>query len=286
MLRYRLLLGPVLIAALVLVLWAEERLTAAGWPRGAVLLAVMALVGALAARELARILREKNIGASTGLTIASAMLGLAACGWAPGRVRGDLLAALVGSAAVIVLLASVGYYSRRRNPQGAIASAGGALLAFVYLGLMFGFVAAIRREHSAWLVLYVLLVVKASDTGAYFAGRAFGRRKLIAWLSPGKTWEGLVGGILLASLAGWLGLAAMREWLPGERLPPAWSGALAGALGAVVGQMGDLVMSLFKRDAGRKDSGHSLPGFGGVLDVLDSPLLVAPLAYWWLVLAS
>jgi phosphatidate cytidylyltransferase len=68
----------------------------------------------------------------------------------------------------------------------------------------------------------------------------------------------------------------------GERLPTPWEAAIAGGVAAVVGQLGDLIMSLFKRDAGRKDSGHSLPGFGGVLDVLDSPLLVMPLASWWL----
>jgi len=68
-------------------------------------------------------------------------------------------------------------------------------------------------------------------------------------------------------------------------LPSVGSAAVVGIIAAFFGQAGDLIMSLFKRDAGRKDSGHSLPGFGGVLDVLDSPLLVTPLAYWWLRLA-
>ena len=158
------------------------------------------------------------------------------------------------------------------------------MFAFVYLGLMFGFLLALRREHSAWVVAGVLLITKSCDIGAYFTGRSIGRHKLIPWLSPGKTWEGLFGGIVTAGLVAvgalWLyrrsfgvtGIGAM-QW------PYA---ALVGGLFALSGQAGDLLESVFKRDAGVKDSGQSLPGFGGVLDVLDSILLTAPVAFWWL----
>jgi phosphatidate cytidylyltransferase len=117
------------------------------------------------------------------------------------------------------------------------------------------------------------------DTGAYFTGRSLGKHKLILWLSPGKTWEGLVGGIALASVFGVLGV-----WLGAVSQPkyPIALGLATGVVFALLGQAGDLMMSLLKRDAGIKDSGRSLPGFGGILDVLDSPLLVAPFAYWWL----
>ncbi len=288
MLKYRLTLGPLLIAALLAMLWAEDRFAGTGGsiPRGGVIFAVLIPITFMAARELARILREKEIAAAPGLTCGAAMVGLGVSYVVQRNIPGDEAAALVGTAAMLVLLASLGYYSRRKNTQGVIAAAGGALLAFVYLGIMFGFVLAIRRDHSAWLVAWVLLVTKMSDTGAFTFGKLFGRHKLIPWLSPGKTWEGLAGGVLFAAGFGAGGMALLHHYLQAESLPTVASAAVAGGIAALFGQAGDLVMSLFKRDAGRKDSGHSIPGFGGVLDILDSPLLVTPLAFWWLKLAT
>jgi phosphatidate cytidylyltransferase len=152
----------------------------------------------------------------------------------------------------------------------------------VYLGLMTGFFLALRRWHTAWLIVGIILTTKSMDTGAFFAGRAFGRRKLIPWLSPGKTWEGLIGGLALASLVGAV-LAAVSDVLldPYEHVP-IWLGAVCGVVFGVVGQAGDLTMSLLKRGAGLKDSSKLLPGLGGALDVLDSPLMVAPVAFWLL----
>ncbi len=104
---------------------------------------------------------------------------------------------------------------------------------------------------------------------------------MIPWLSPGKTWEGLAGGVVAAVAVG-VGLATASRWLePADRIC-IWVGAVCGAIFAVVGQLGDLTMSLFKRGAGIKDSSKILPGLGGVLDVMDSPLLVAPVAFWML----
>jgi phosphatidate cytidylyltransferase len=161
-----------------------------------------------------------------------------------------------------------------------VAAAGAVVFAMVYLGLMTGFLLALRRGHSAWWIVGVLLLTKASDTGAYFTGRAIGRHKLIPWLSPGKTWEGLAGGILLAMVAGALLAAASDRFLSEPDRVPVWLGVLCGAVFALVGQFGDLTVSLFKRGAGLKDSSQLLPGLGGVLDVLDSPLMVAPVAFW------
>jgi phosphatidate cytidylyltransferase len=157
------------------------------------------------------------------------------------------------------------------------------LLAAAYLGVLPGFYLQLRALGTAWLVAGVMLVTKACDIGAYFTGRSLGRRKLIPWLSPGKTVEGLIGGLAFSGLVA-LGLAAAgNRWgLVGERtLPLAWAAA-AGVIIGGLGHVGDLLESLLKRDAGVKDSGQSVPGFGGVLDVVDSPLLVAPLAYWLL----
>lgn len=295
MLKYRLPFGILFIAVLVGLLWLDETLAGRPLPEGLrgvfglqavpaglVVGAAMLPLAFMAARELARIMREKGILAQTGLTCAAALLGLIVSFSAPRNVPGDLGAQLVASAGIVVLLGSLAYYSRHQNTQGVVAAAGGALLAFTYLGLMFGCVLTIRRDHSAWLLLWILLVTKSCDTGAYFTGKAIGKHKLIPWLSPGKTWEGLGGGIVLAAAVAAGGIMLLGRLLPEQKLPSPAAAAAAGAVAAVVGQLGDLIMSLFKRDAGRKDSGHSLPGFGGVLDVLDSPLLVMPFAAWWL----
>jgi phosphatidate cytidylyltransferase len=128
-------------------------------------------------------------------------------------------------------------------------------------------------------MLGAVLLVKSSDIGAYAVGMTLGRHKLIPWLSPGKTREGLAGGIATAALVG-AGLAAATP--SGESIAaiPIWLGAVAGAVAAVTGQIGDLAESLLKRDAGVKDSGRMLPGMGGILDVVDSLLFAGPALYW------
>lgn len=292
-LRYRLLFGPVLIAAVVLVAWLDEWLE--GRPLGpflqsifrgqetapagiAIFMAAIA-ISFFASRELSSILKDKGIRASRRVNTTAAIAGLLVSTLIPADLPAMVAIAIVASAAVAVLLFSLLFHSRRRSIEGIVAAAGGTLLCFVYLGLMFGFVLAIRRLESAWLLLWILLVVKSCDIGAYFTGRSIGKHKLILWLSPGKTWEGLAGGVVLAALVGAGGLWVLGGL--GHRVPAVWTGFFAGLLFGMTGQAGDLIASMFKRDAGLKDSSRLLPGFGGVLDVLDSPLLVAPVAFWW-----
>jgi len=114
--------------------------------------------------------------------------------------------------------------------------------------------------------------VKFTDIGAFFGGRALGKHKLIPWLSPGKTWEGLGFGVLTAAIVGMICAPWISQLLW-------WQGLIFGAVIGLVGQAGDLLESLMKRDAQVKDSGQLIPGFGGILDVIDSPLLAAPFAY-------
>lgn len=295
MLKYRLMLGPVLALVLVALLWVDQALDAAPMPQwlrplmgnqgdmppGVIVFGTMMLITVFAARELARILRDKSVAASTGVICVCACAGLAVTAFVPLDRGGASGLAVVSTVAGLVLVGSLAYYARKRKPEGVVAAAGGALLAFVYLGLVFGFLLLIRREHTSWVLLWVLMVTKASDIGAYFTGRALGRHKLIPWLSPGKTWEGFVGGMAASGALAVTGMPLL------ERPDMAWWHAgLAGCACAAVGQAGDLVMSLFKRDAGRKDSGASLPGFGGVLDVLDSTVLVGPVAYWFLAIGN
>ncbi|MDX2132416.1 MAG: phosphatidate cytidylyltransferase [Planctomycetota bacterium] len=291
--RERLLLGPLLILLLVgglaLDQWLDARplpsaLRVIGSdtvPPGVIVFVVMAILGALAARELAAILAANGVLASRRVTTFAAMCGLLASGLIPGHATGTEAFAGVGTAGVLALITALGFYSRHRSVEGVVAGTGGALLAFVYIGLMLGFLLAIRREHTAWILLWVLMVTKACDIGALFAGKAFGRHKLIPWLSPGKTWEGLVGGVVLAALVAWGGFAVIHAGT-GAPVPGVFASLGAGVVLGLVGQAGDLLESLLKRDAGIKDSGRSLPGFGGVLDLIDSPLLAAPVAYWML----
>lgn len=235
-----------------------------------------------ASRELAAIMKANGIEASKRITTSAAITGLLVSCLIPSNIPAITAAAIVCSAAIAMLLLALVFYSRKRSVEGVVAAAGGTLLSFVYLGLMFGFLLAIRREHSVWTLAWVILTTKACDIGAYFTGRSFGKHKLILWLSPGKTWEGLAGGLAFSALVGVLGLMIIRPYDPSGGLPPTWTGALAGAIFGLTGQLGDLIESLFKRDAGMKDASSVIPGFGGVLDVLDSPLMVAPIAYWWL----
>ena len=116
----------------------------------------------------------------------------------------------------------------------------------------------------------------AADTGAYFAGHRFGRVKLAPRVSPGKTWEGVIGGMLLALLASLAGAA----WF--EQPPLAF--AAVGLAAAAFSVVGDLTESMLKRSAGVKDSGHLLPGHGGMLDRLDSIAAGAPLFVFGLLL--
>lgn len=129
-------------------------------------------------------------------------------------------------------------------------------------------------QYGEYLTLFMIVTVWISDTGAYFTGRFFGRHKLNKEVSPKKTWEGAVGGTLLA--VG--GALLMRHlFLPNFSVQSAiWLGLLV----AVVGQVSDLAESVLKRSTGVKDSSHLLPGHGGFLDRFDSYLLLAPIFYY------
>jgi phosphatidate cytidylyltransferase len=174
-----------------------------------------------------------------------------------------------------------------KQTQDAILHMAGTVLATLYLGGLGWFLMALRVKEgqnvigTTAIILMILLVVKATDIGAYFGGRLFGRHKLIVWLSPGKTWEGLICGLALAAAVGTVFAMLMG---PVDPSAPAtglvwWKGLLFGIVIGGVGQLGDLLESLMKRDAEVKDSGSLVPGFGGVLDIIDSPLLAAPFAY-------
>jgi phosphatidate cytidylyltransferase len=142
----------------------------------------------------------------------------------------------------------------------------------MYLGMLAAFVLGIRIDKGLWPTLMFFFAVKSSDIGAYTFGRLFGRHKLAPRVSPGKTWEGMAGAVVLATIIS-LAFAAVFGIM---KIGPALA---FGAGIAFVGQLSDLTESMLKRDAKQKDSSNRVPGFGGILDVIDSPLFAAPFAY-------
>ncbi len=175
----------------------------------------------------------------------------------------------------------------RRGTTGTIANSAITLWLIVYVGFLGSFVARLRVDiggsAGAFFVLYHIAVTKFNDVGAYFTGISLGRHPLAPKISPKKTIEGFVGGLVLGAivsvlLAGQAGIIASVE---SPRLSFVQAIVFALVIG-LVGQVGDLVESGLKRDAQAKDSGTLVPTFGGVLDIIDSPLLTAPIAWWLL----
>ena len=231
-------------------------------------------------------MRAASIQASLFASIVAALLGLFGTAGSTLFQPASLASGVLSSALVLMLVVALLRMSRERDPKGSLMLAGGTLLAGIYGGVLLGFWMLVRLEHSPWILVGAILTTKSCDIGAYFTGMSIGRHKMIPWLSPKKTWEGLAGGIIVATAVG-AGLAHLsaRCESPSDQIPM-WVGALGGALVAVVGQAGDLAESAFKRDSGLKDSGRILPGMGGVLDVLDSPLFTGPVVYWLLRLTT
>jgi len=160
-----------------------------------------------------------------------------------------------------------------------IASVGATLVGVLYVPLLGSHLVALRtgfpQPLSAHLLSFFFLVLMGSDAGAYYTGRALGRRKLAPSISPGKTWEGAVGGVVAALL-----MADLAHFWFFRELPLKYMMPLAGVM-AVLGIFGDLAESALKRGAGAKDAANILPGHGGILDRLDSLLFNAPLIYYF-----
>jgi len=181
----------------------------------------------------------------------------------------------------IVSILIVLYALFARHPLStSIVSVATTFFGIVYVSWLLSHLVLIRglgESEGKGLIFYLLLVIWAGDTGAFYIGSYLGRHKLAPIVSPKKTLEGAVGGLgasVLASLGikGWM--------LPFLSYKHAW---ILGGLLAVMGQLGDLGESLFKRDANLKDSGTVIPGHGGILDRLDSLLFSAPVLYYYVV---
>ena len=160
-----------------------------------------------------------------------------------------------------------------------ISSAGATILGVLYIALLGSYLVLTRMGFaptlSAHLLSFFFLVLMGADAGAYYLGRALGKHKLAPSISPGKTWEGAVGGVLAA-----LAMATLAHFWFFRELPLKYMLPLAAVM-TVVGIFGDLAESALKRGAGAKDAANILPGHGGILDRLDSLLFNAPLIYYF-----
>ena len=228
---------------------------------GTLLLALVASVAAFI--EYAAIARALNARILPGS--GAAVVG--ACLTVPSPGLGVVLLA------ALVLIGAMAVAFEPPGPR-ALASAAASAFAPIYLGLPLGALAAVRAAPDIGRTALILLlaVIVVSDSAQYYTGRAFGRRPLAPEISPKKTVEGAVGGVVFGTIA--MAVAGRAVFSS-----PVWMLVLLGAALSLLGIIGDLFESLLKRSAGVKDSSNLIPGHGGVLDRIDSWLFAAPVYY-------
>ncbi len=292
MLRWRLLGAVTIIIPVLGLLWLDDQYN---FGRPGIWFALLAvLLGVVCTAELSEIIVHGGhtlrkpatlLVAIVGMLImvvprfwhpvADGPIGTLPVGWSP-----IALACVVA----LILFRELFYF---QSGQGATERIAMGLLASFYVLIPFIFMMELRMDSPDRLgmmsVVSVIFIAKFADAGAYFTGRKFGKRPLAPVLSPKKTIEGAVGGILVAMIAG-----AVFLWLilpntcPPFRPANGWAPFGLAVSVAIAGMVGDLSVSLFKRDANMKDSARLLPGLGGGLDILDSILWAAPVGYlWW-----
>ncbi len=281
MIRTRVIVGSLLALAAAGVLIGDGYLA----PWFPCLFVCLMALGVLAGRELVRLFPEA-IRPSEPLCLTGILLCLAAnwyptacvqLGHAPGSVWG-MLVVLFSAVLMAAFLLEMQRYTGEAE-QG-VPRIGSTLLAVGYLGVLPCLFAQIRflpSEHAGLLLALVIFVPKGNDIAAFFTGTFLGKHKMTPLLSPKKTWEGFAGGMLGGTLVA-VGVSfAKPEVFPRGVLEAVGFGLAVG----LAGVLGDLAESLIKRDCRTKDASHTLPGFGGLLDVVDSVLFAAPVAFLW-----
>lgn len=304
MLRWRLFFGSLLIVALIALCWLDLRasfhLLYEPMP-GLWLLPIAVLACMLATHEVLQLAAAANLrpvawpvycGNLLIVTGHWLFVGICHWFWKPGAVSAsswpfDDFKQTLGPAwtlAAAMILVFLVEMRRFDAPGRSIANLAAACFALMYVGLLLNFAVHLRITWGVGAFLSWILVVKMADTGAYFVGRFLGRHKMTPVLSPGKTIEGAVGALVASCLGSWLAFHYVVPLVGDVKMVagagPWWGWLVFGVLVGAAGIVGDLAESLLKRDVGRKDSSTWLPGFGGVLDILDSLLLSAPVAWF------
>ena len=285
MLKYRLIFGTLMTIFFTAVVifdgWMDGSLTTSAADdkpvRATIFCIFIALLIVAAVLEASRLVASKKMKLFTPVSIISSIL-LAGCWYWPQFVELSpvLYIFLLLAFSLFGLLL---YQYVRYGTSGVLANCGINCFFIIYLGLLGGFVFAVRIDFGLWPLLMLVFVVKAADIGAYAIGRLFGRHKFSPRISPGKTWEGMAGAVAAAVIVAVLFTAACGIMVY-------WRAAIFGVCFAFIGQLGDLAESMIKRDVEQKDSSNNVPGFGGILDIIDSPLVAAPFAYVFFMCSS
>jgi len=284
MLKYRLLYGILMTVVFTAIVifdgWLDGSLTASSADdrtvQGTILCILIAGLIIPAQLELSRLAKAKNLRIFTPVAIITSILFAGTWYWFQLIEMRPLIYLFFLSASSLWALLLYQYF--RCGTSGVIANCGASYFSIIYLGLLCAFVVGIRIDFGLWGLLMFIIVVKSADIGAYTIGVLFGKHKFSPKISPGKTWEGMGGAVTAAIIVSFLFGATcdIMAW---------WSAVIFGIFIAFTGQVGDLVESMMKRDAETKDSSNKVPGFGGILDIIDSPLFAAPFAYLFFIFA-
>lgn len=290
MLGWRILISVVLIPALIILF----RLDQAEGETARILLGFCLLLAARNSWEMTELLNVRTMRPSFPAVAACSLLViLAAWGhtWCDAPDAGSRILFSLGWIAAgatlsfsLLLMREASVY---QDPGHSLESLGANFVSVFYGGVLLAVTAQFRwfpdPDIAYFAIGSMIIAVKSGDIGAYSFGRLWGRRKMAPRLSPGKTWMGFVGALSGSVVGGSLWLTFGGQLFDARPAALGWTVVLlySAAMG-VVGLLGDLLESLIKRDAGKKDSAALLPGFGGLLDILDSPLFAGPVAVaWW-----
>lgn len=285
MLKYRLFFGTLMTAVFAAIVvsdgWLDGTLTASladDKPvQGTILCILIALLVIPGQLELSKLAEATNLKIFRPLAIIASII-LATSWYWPQLIEISLGSYLFFTSAFLISALFL-YQYIRYGTSAVLANCGANYFSIIYLGLLSAFVLAIRIEFGPWVLLMFIFVVKSADIGAYSIGSLFGKHKFSPKISPGKTWEGMAGALVSAIIVAILFAVNcdIMAW---------WLAAIFGFCFAFIGQISDLAESMIKRDAEQKDSANKVPGFGGILDIVDSPLLAAPFAYLFFMFSS
>ncbi len=278
MLKHRLIFGTLMTVFFTAIVifdgWLDGSITASVADdkpvQGTIFCILIALLIIPAQLELAKLAAAKNLKIFIPFSITASILFASTWYWQQFiEIRPQIY---LFSLSAFTLLGLLFTQYIRHGTSAVLANCGANYFSIIYLGLLSAFCVAVRIDFGLWPLLMFVFVVKSADIGAYAIGSLFGRHKFSPKISPGKTWEGMAGAVAAAVLIAILFAVScdIMAW---------WLAAIFGACFAFIGQLGDLVESMIKRDAEQKDSANNVPGFGGILDIIDSPLIAAPFAY-------
>jgi phosphatidate cytidylyltransferase len=282
MLKKRLLYGTLMTVFFTGIVifdgWMDGSLTASAVDKpvqGTLLVILVSILIIPAQLELAKLAAAKKLTIFTPVSIIASIVFAGTWYWTQLiKIQPLPYLFLISAFSLFALLL---YQYIRYGSSDVMSNCGASYFSIIYLGLLSAFVLGIRIDFGLWPILMFIFVVKSADIGAYAIGTMFGRHKFSPNISPGKTWEGMAGAVATAVIVALLFTAGfdIMNWL--------WA-VIFGFCLAFIGQLGDLVESMMKRDAEQKDSSQNVPGFGGILDIIDSPLFAAPFAYLFFML--